>query len=78
MYTPNKPPHTPLPETSGKTSLSGDQHRRFRITNPTREALNAAAGMTEREREDISSDMLGSYTGLAADGGRPEQDGDDI
>ncbi len=28
--------------------------------------------------DNIVSDVLGSYTGIAADGGRPEQDADDL
>ena len=28
--------------------------------------------------DDIYSDVLGSYTGTSADGGKPEQDADDI
>jgi len=31
-----------------------------------------------REEEDIPSDVLGSYTGMAEDGSRPVQDADDL
>ena len=34
--------------------------------------------MPEQGRGSILSDVLGSYTGLAADGERPEQDPDDL
>lgn len=38
--------------------------------------INAAQSMTEKGR--IRSDILGSYTGMTADGDRPEQDADDL
>ncbi len=34
--------------------------------------------MPEQGRQDILSDVLGSYTGTPADGERPEQDPDDL
>ncbi len=41
--------------------------------------VQAAANSLHREgRGDILSDILGSYTGTAADGDVPEQDPDDL
>ena len=71
MHTPKIPPQNPPPE-------KPDRRQKSRITNPTQQALKAAAGMAGEGRGTIPSDTLGSYTGLAADGGRPEQDGDDV
>ena len=31
-----------------------------------------------RDRSEIISDILGSYTGISEDGGKPEQDADDL
>ncbi len=38
--------------------------------------INAAQSMTKKGS--ILSDILGSYTGMTADGDRPEQDPDDL
>lgn len=38
--------------------------------------INAAQTMTRKGH--IQSDVLGSYTGMPADGDRPEQDADDL
>ncbi len=38
--------------------------------------INAAESITEKSS--ILSDILGSYTGMTADGDRPEQDPDDL
>lgn len=38
--------------------------------------INAAQAMTQKGH--ILSDVLGSYTGMTADGDRPEQDADDL
>ena len=34
--------------------------------------------LPQQNRGEIPSDVLGSYTGTAADGGRPVQDADDL
>lgn len=48
-----------------------EQQARFRCKKrPRRRA--------EREKEAIPSDVLGSYTGTAADGSPPVQDADDL
>ncbi len=37
-----------------------------------------AAEQMARQGDNIVTDILGSYTGVPADGGRPEQDADDL
>ena len=37
-----------------------------------------AAEKLAQKGDNIVTDVLGSYTGTAADGGRPEQDADDL
>lgn len=46
-----------------------------RDCDPVKAATN---GMVTEGRGDILSDVLGSYTGTAQDGDRPEQDADDL
>lgn len=41
-------------------------------------ADQASEALREQGRGDIPSDVLGSYTGTPADGGRPIQDADDL
>lgn len=38
----------------------------------------AAEKLAQKGDNNIVTDVLGSYTGIAADGGRPEQDPDDL
>ena len=47
------------------------------IPSPTDTALNEAKIMQQQSRKS-DSDILGSYTGTAADGDTPEQDADDL
>ncbi len=44
---------------------------------PTEEAIKEARILQNQSRRDLS-DILGSYTGTAADGEAPEQDADDL
>lgn len=44
---------------------------------PTAKAVNDARVLQTQSRRDLS-DILGSYTGTAADGEAPEQDADDL
>lgn len=48
---------------------------RGRMANAVENAVNS---MTDEGRGEILSDVLGSYTGTAADGEMPEQDADDL
>ena len=49
----------------------------MRKRNPA--SVREAAGTLPKEgRGEIPSDVLGSYTGAARDGGRPIQDADDL
>lgn len=45
--------------------------------SPTAKALADAQILKNQSRRDLS-DVLGSYTGTAADGESPEQDADDL
>ncbi len=53
------------------------KHKQSRkhAAKPVEDAVNV---FRKEGREDILSDILGSYTGTAADGGVPEQDADDL
>ncbi len=46
-------------------------------SSPTADALPKARILQHQSRRDLS-DILGSYTGTAADGEPPEQDADDL
>lgn len=48
--------------------------RRSRLLHPDPRKLCDLARMADEEH----SDILGSYTGTALDGGEPEQDADDL
>ncbi len=52
-------------------------HKQKPIPRPTAEAVNDARVLQTQSRRDLS-DILGSYTGTAADGEAPEQDVDDL
>lgn len=41
-------------------------------------AMAVARALYEQNREEIPSDVTGSYTGQARDGSRPQQDADDL
>lgn len=43
-----------------------------------RDAEEAGSALRDQGRGEIVSDVLGSYTGTPADGGRPIQDADDL
>ncbi len=49
--------------------------RGHRLLHPDPKRLCELAHMADEEN---STDVLGSYTGMAEDGGRPEQDADDL
>ncbi len=51
------------------------KHIRVHTAKPVQEAVNA---FQSEGRGEILSDILGSYTGTAADGEMPEQDADDL
>ncbi len=55
--------------------MDSGEKRRPRLMHPDPKRLWELARMAD---EDIASDVLGSYTGMAEDGGLPEQDADDL
>ncbi len=51
------------------------RHTRIRLSDTVESSAHA---MVEQGRQEILSDILGSYTGTAKDGEPPEQDADDL
>ena len=69
--------YTYTPEDRSILSKGGEIMAKKR-KKKTKNVKEASAVLPGANKTDTPSDIIGSYTGTSADGGRPDQDADDL